>query len=106
MIKLNDPRMFVQSLHERVATAIRDVLEQRGSGCAEADVYRAARSVVLDVLYEWGGEQVYLPVRSKFLNEVVREEIESGARASDVARKYRMAKRSVYKILQGQREDG
>lgn len=103
MVALNDPKLFAQSLHERVEAAIREVLEQSGSGRGDADVYRAARSVVLDILYEWGGEQIYLPVRSKFLHEAVREEIESGARASDVARKYRMAKSSVYKILQSQR---
>lgn len=63
-----------------------------------------AISVVLDILYEWGGNQVYVPNSGKWLQKAVAKEF-TGSNQRELTRKYRLAHGTVDKYIKKEREE-
>ena len=98
MARSEDAAAFMCAIREHVEKAIRDTLASHGVPDAAKTAQTEARAVSLALSSEWGGAQVYFPLKSEELNHVVSEEMANGATANDIAKKYRIAYSTVYKI--------
>lgn len=99
----NDAADFISSLRGYVSQALQDALRKHGITDSEAET-EYANSVILSVLYEWGGDQPYIPLKSPELNVAIYEAIQRGEGASSLARKYRVSYSSIYKIYHRERD--
>jgi Mor family transcriptional regulator len=105
-----DGENFVLALREEAQHVIRravGTVVDKGAADPEsvaAVAENAASALALDLLYDWGGQQVYLPLRGTLVKEAVLREF-NGNNASALARKYRIAHGTVYKWIETLRAD-
>ncbi len=57
-----------------------------------------AWAVLIDALLEWGGQQVYIPLRSPYIAHAVMADF-NGSNAGELATKYRISRAQVYRLI-------
>ena len=57
-----------------------------------------ARAVLIDVSLEWGGQQVYILLRSPYIAHAVMADF-TGSNAGELATKYRISRAQVYRLI-------
>ncbi|MDD4701344.1 MAG: Mor transcription activator family protein [Desulfovibrio sp.] len=58
-----------------------------------------ALTVLIDALLEWGGQQVYIPLRSPYIAQAVVSDFD-GSNAGKLATQYRISRAQVYRLIE------
>ena len=106
-----DGESFFRTVQLETERAIRRAIESAiarksapDAGTVAAMAEEAAVSLAYDLLFDWGGQQVYIPLRGKMVKEAVLHEWD-GTNAAELSRKYRVSRGTMYKYLADARED-
>ena len=62
------------------------------------DARGTAAAVVARLATDWGGQQIYIPRRSRFVEAVILAEF-TGNNVPELVKKYRMSRSAIYRII-------
>lgn len=58
-----------------------------------------ASEIATTIRFEYGGELVYFPKKSETVRETILKELAKGASENDIVRRFRVSKRTVYRLM-------
>ena len=84
---------------DTLLSCLNDVLmEQLENSGAKEQAANLSSNVVAAVALHFGGQQVYFPLRSKYIEQLIKRDF-TGDNIKELIRKYRVSRAQIYKIL-------
>lgn len=87
----DDGDNLLESLHSCI-------MEKLAGGTDREEAERVAAETVAAVAYEFGGQQVYFPLKSKYIRRLVRKSF-TGNNVPELVQRFRLARSTIYDIL-------
>ena len=95
----NDPSgdAVLASLHAAVTARMADTMgDQAADDMADA--------IVAQLAYEFGGQQVYFPLRSAYISSLIVEQY-TGDNIAELVARFRLSRSAIYNIIQRARAE-
>ncbi len=96
-MKKVDGDLMLEDLHTGLAARLADRI---GEGEAE----KFAGELVASLAYDFGGQQVYFPLKSKYIVKLIKEAF-TGDNVPELVRRFRLSRSAIYKILKEPNEE-